>query len=398
MVTVGDALRPMMNPISEKKWRLSCITVCTRHSVNLEDTCPHCQATLMPHRADVGFHSFVPTDRLLVRCYRCGRDLRRGLTVPSDGTLIGLTRKVEECIDDGFTCLGPDQFIHSLAFMNGLRLLLRATRKIVNQHCRAETSVPSFEFEHLCVADRMRLMLELAEILFVGTVRLAEKLLAKSVRYSDVVTLRDAAPFWLQDALVPLKRAQHPARSSEEMQMLADAVEHRAGKVSAQSIRQMFGAFIDARDLPLSYRSSVSAENYELLMMSLDQSVGATFNPRSRLAFLQDKVMFALLRTTDLTTKSLSQMQCKDLNCAGATADFETEPRTASQALALLNWHVKYVRPQIEFPHGCLHVFGSPFTRKPIGATAIQARFKIAVKRAGLGASRNGLSTFKGSQ
>ena len=76
-------------PYFRKKWRLSCITVCTQHGVNLEDTCPHCQATLMPHRADVGFHSFVPTDRLLVRCYRCERDLRRGLTVPSDGTLVG---------------------------------------------------------------------------------------------------------------------------------------------------------------------------------------------------------------------------------------------------------------------------------------------------------------------
>ena len=382
-------------PYFRKRWRLACMTVCTQHGVNLEDTCPHCQAPLMPHRADVGFHSFVPTDRLLIRCFRCGRDLRKGLTMPSDGELIALTRKVEKCIDDGFTCLGPDQFIHSLAFMNGLRILLRASRRIVNRQRGAERNVPSVEFEHLGVADRMRLMLELAEILSVGPGQLAEILCAKSLRYSDVVTVPDEAPFWLLNALIPLKRAQHPDRSNEEMQMIADFAEHRAGKVSALLIKQMFGASIDARDLPLSHRSSVSAENYELLMMSLDQSVGATFSHPHRLAFLQDKVIFALLRTTPLTTKGLASMQCEDIERTDVRAEFETEPRTACQAYAWLTWHIEYLRPQITMSRCCRHIFVSPFTCRPLGATAIQSRFKSAVERAGQSASINGLATFK---
>lgn len=384
-------------PYFRKKWRLACMTVCTQHRVNLEDTCPHCQAPVMPHRADVGFHSFVPTDRLLVRCYRCGCDLRRGLTISSDEKLIAFTRKVEKCINDGFTFLGHDQFIHSLAFMNGLRLLLRASRKIVNRQSGSERPVPSVEFEHLGVADRIRLMLALADILTVGPGHLAEKLGAKSLKYSDVVTVSESPPFWLLDALLPLKRAQHPNRSSEEMRMLADASEHRAGRVSALLIKQMFGAYIHARNLPLSHRSTVSAENYELLMMSLDQSVGATFSVRHRLAFLQDKVMFALLRTTDLTTKGLAQMQCEDVKSTNVTAEFETEPRSASQAFAWLKWHAEYLRPQISASPRCRHVFVSPFTRESLGATAIQARFKVAVERAELSASIGGLTTFKKS-
>lgn len=390
-----------VDPYFRKKWRLACVTVCSLHKVDLEDTCPVCRSMLMPHRVDVGFQSYMPTDKLLIRCHKCGHDLRKGPARSSNDELTAITEKIERCLDDGYICLEPNSSLHSLAFMNGLRLLLRAARRIVNQDAEQGRSkelkkIPNAEFEHLGLSERRRLMFALGEMISVGPLGLANYLRAKSVRFSDVVSLENDTPFWLLNALSPLKRAQHPERSAAELQMIADAVEARAGKMSEHAARELFGAFLAAEDLPTTHRSTVTAETYELLMASMDQDIGATFDQRLKLAYLQDKVIFALLRTTNLTTGHVARMSLEELDFPDDEfAEFETEPRTARQAFAWVKWHVGYIRPKIGTTVHCRKVFVSLFTLRPLGATAIQGRFKSAVERAGLTARIPGLRAYK---
>lgn len=382
------------DPYFRKKWRLACFTTCSEHQIDLQDCCPGCGSALMPHRVDVGYKNHRPSDRLLVRCHSCGHDLREGNDRPSSPLLLAMANDIENCLDQGW--LEKDGFtLHALAYMNGLRILLKAARLLVtpaNAEVTGAAIPEKAEFEHLDLSQRRHLMTELGRTLAGGIGNIANYLRTGGVRYSDVVTSEQDTPSWLVQALTPIKRWQHPARSDAELASIAAAMEAR----SAAGAFPAFRVDLPPSRLPRSLRRGVSNEAYEHLMASLDQDVGSTFDEQYRFGYLQDKVMFALLRNTKLVTRDLAEMRISELDRPSSTpVNFEIEARSAEQAKALLQWHVNHLRPRLDRGRGISSVFISPFTHKPMGATAIQARFKAAVKRAALTASISSLSHFR---
>lgn len=386
------------DPYCRKKWRLACITVCTAHGVKLRDTCPDCGAAFVPHRVDMGHEGYMPADKLLVKCHVCGHDLREPNGDGCDPELVAFTLRIEECLQYGYFDVSSSKRVHSVAFMHGLRLLIRAIRKkgeVRRNGDELPIKIPKKEFEHLPLSIRRLVMTELASFFSADAKCLADEIRSMGVRYSDVVTLRGETPFWLTEALMPLKRAQHPARGDQERQRIADAVEARTGKVNERSARMLFGVSLEMAKLPASYRSLVSDDAYELLMASVDQSVGATLDRRRRMAYLQDKVIFALLRTSQMTTTQIARLKIQDLMSSCRLAEFSVEARTEEEALAWARWHVANLRPELTAACSCQEVFVSAFTSKPLGATGVQNRFWSAVERAGLGTSIQGIEAFR---
>nr|WP_315223987.1 hypothetical protein [uncultured Albidiferax sp.] len=340
----------------------------------------------------------MPSDKLLVKCHVCGHDLRVQNADRADPKLVTFTLRIEKCLQSGHFDISPATPVHSVAFMQGLRLLIRAIRKaseVKGRVKRHPIQIPNKEFEHLPLSTRRLVMTELASLFTADVKCLADKMRGMGVRYSDVVTLKGETPFWLAEALMPLKRAQHPIRGDQERQRVADAVEARAGKVNERSARMLFGLSLEMAKLPVSYRSLVSDDAYELLMASIDQSVGATFDRRQRMAYLQDKVIFALLRTTQMTTAQIARLEIRDVETSCQPAEFNVEARTEEEALAWTRWHVANLRPQLVAARSCPHVFVSAFTSKPLGATGVQRRFWSAVERAGLGTSIRRIEAFR---
>lgn len=386
------------DPYCRKKWRLACITVCSTHGVELRDSCPNCNAAFVPHRVDMGHGGYMPSDKLLVKCHVCGHDLRVQSADRGDPKLVDFTRRIEECLQSGHFDISPATRLYSVAFMQGLRLLIRAIRKASGVKARGEGApiqIPNNEFEHLPLCTRRLVMTELASLFSADVKCLADQMRRMGIRYSDVVTLKDETPFWLTEALTPLKRAQHPIRGDQERQRIADAVEARAGKINERSARMLFGVSLEMAKLPVGYRSLVSDDAYELLMASVDQSVGATFDKRRRMAYLQDKVIFALLRTSQMTTTQIAGLEVQDVKASDQPAEFSVEARTEEEALAWTRWHVANLRPELVAVRSCSHVFVSAFTSKPLGATGVQRRFWSAVERAGLGTSIRGIEAFR---
>ncbi len=71
-------------PFFRKKWRLSFITFCSDHNCFLENRCPKCNTSISPYELN--------WDSSLVKCYKCGYDLRKTeplMIKQSDSILIG---------------------------------------------------------------------------------------------------------------------------------------------------------------------------------------------------------------------------------------------------------------------------------------------------------------------
>lgn len=392
-----------VDPYFRMIWRLAFVTVCTRHGINLNDSCPQCRAPLMPHRTDVGYKSYAPRDKLLIRCHCCGFDLRLSDVKQAESALVDFTRQLEETISSGFTSFGGNPNLHSLAYFAGLRILIRAARRVVNENPavlanEAETKSPPIvraDIELLPLVQRRRLMAELIQILGEGPEKIGPYLKERSFLYSKIEISDSEMPYWLAQALLPLKRSQHPDRLPAEVSAIAEAVQRKTGYFTPSAARTLFGAHFDPRTLPVTYRSDVSDDAYEHLMAWLDHEIGRTVEPRLRFALLQDKVIFGLFRLTDLTTSEIANLKTTEVPKPSEEVSFDTEPRTEQQAFSRLSWHVKRIRDMHEAADKFQNVFLSPHTGRPIGATAIQERFKLTVKRAFLTSSIAGMRHFK---
>jgi hypothetical protein len=252
------------------------------------------------------------------------------------------------------------------------------------------------EFEGLPLIQRRALIEELAAILKNGSDGIAPYLKQHGVIFSQVEVSGEDQPYWLSQALLPLKRSQHPERSDTEVSAIANAVQLREGTFSISSARGLFGVHLTSQKVPQYLRSEVSDEAYETLMTALDHHVASTFDAKTRFALLQDKVLFGLLRLTQHSSESLANLKIVAVpECCEDEVNFETEPRTAQQALARLSWHVHRLRPSLETACQYPNVFLSPHTGRPIGATAIHSRFKSAVRRSFLTASIVRMQDFK---
>jgi hypothetical protein len=209
-------------------------------------------------------------------------------------------------ISKGYLVSGDNQNLNSMAYFNGLRYLLRAARHISNRKIadcnqgkqEGVSKYAKLEFEGLPLIQRRALIEELAAILKNGSGGIAPYLKQHGVIFSQVEVSGEDQPYWLSQALLPLKRSQHPERSDTEVSAIANAVQLREGTFSISSARELFGVHLTSQKVPQYLRSDVSDETYETLMTALDHHVASTFDAKTRFALLQDKVLFGLLRLT----------------------------------------------------------------------------------------------------
>lgn len=118
-------------PYFRRAWRLSFVTVCPIHGVELLDTCAQCSAPLAPHRVDIGPDGFMPGPNRIVYCPACGYDLRKATSDSASPSLVSWTLSFLSTCRDGHTSWGARDGLHSVLFFNGLRMLIAAIRKRV---------------------------------------------------------------------------------------------------------------------------------------------------------------------------------------------------------------------------------------------------------------------------
>jgi len=107
-------------PYYRKQWRLTAMTICTKHLIVLSDQCRHCGASINCHRL-TWFH------RNSACCFRCGKSLYNQLEITLDAKfpIVNFQKNLEEAMQTGWYVLSNGEIIRTPLLLEGLRFLSR---------------------------------------------------------------------------------------------------------------------------------------------------------------------------------------------------------------------------------------------------------------------------------
>jgi hypothetical protein len=373
-----------------RTWRLAFVTVCTAHGTTLCDTCPHCTSAVIPHRVDIGRSGATPRDRSFIRCWKCGFNLSSAVAAKCDDQLLVFTRKLETVVDSGFVHWDGNPSLHSMPYFAGLRVLARFAAK--------EERARQGPIETLILADRQAVLLSLARLQESWPSNFLTAVKQTRTTYSDIVGAREILPFWLEQVVDGLKRHQSPERGDAELAEIARIVSQQ-GRLSTAAARRLYGVNVRWQKIPITYRTVVSNENHETLMAILDQSAARTSDRKTRFAYLQDKVMFSLYRFTDLSTARICALKVADIPPLPGDSIVDGEWWNALcsrvEAIRALHRHVNGMRREFTGSEKCEYAFFSPYTGRPLRASGMQARFRLAISVAFLTAPVPNMGAYK---
>lgn len=374
-----------------RPWRLAFVTACTMHGIALRDTCWQCGIPVMPHRVDIGRRGATPRDRSFVRCWRCGCKLNAADVEPCDEYLLTFTKGLEAVLECGYVNLDGRLNLHSVPYFAGIRILARLAAK---ENCLRATSI-----EKLPIGQRRSVMRKVAQLQESWPRSFLRSMRDARTTYWDIVQPRETLPFWLEDICFQLKRHQHPARSEAEVAEVARLIMSKQGRLDVTALRRSYGVHIRRERLPLHCRTTVSHDNHETLMASLEHAAAGSFDLKARFACLQDQVMFSLYRFSDLSAAKICALSLTDMRPLQVDPSIEDAwwgaPRTRVEAIRALHRHIRGVRRQFSGADKYLYTFFSPFTGRPLSASGMQARFRQAVMAAALTAPIPSMAAYK---
>lgn len=377
-------------PFFRRIWRLAFVTTCSTHGVNLLDACPECGAAVVPHRVDIGPDAVLPRDRSLIRCWKCGYDLRTASTASCSIALLTFTKQLEEVVRNGFVTIGDNIGLHSVLYFEGLRVVVRFAVKLCG--------LKSVHIELMSLANRRSVMSEVSTLIATWPVNFLEALIQRKTRYSDLASPREILPFWIEKCVHTLKQHQRANWNSKEIAEVARVIVSRHGRLNGATARSEYGVNLPWHKLPLIFLSTVSDDTHETLMATLDQSVAATFDLKKRFAFLQDKVMFCLFRFTEMSTGAIHDLRVSELEAFSVKSDeldWAHAANSREDTFWRLQQHVQRQRTSLAKSACCPHVFISAYTGRALSESAIQLRFQKAVRQAFLTAAIPSMRAYK---
>lgn len=371
-------------PYYRRLWRLSFNTVCAQHEVELIDGCPRCGAALTPHRLDVGRDGFAPRRGLMGRCAGCGYDLRWHVPQRSKEKLTAFTKLLLNAATKGYSSWLCQEDLHSVLLFAGLRPVVSGVTRHVHRH--------STDFDLLPI-DQRRAVMETVGHLFSDPEGPAASARRLGFRYIDIAGSYRDRPLWLERAFDSLKPPDRPHQSPEELESIATLVKSRFGRLSGALARKHFGANPKNGKFPPYFLRFVSHPAYESLLVSLDHQISKTWDSKSRIALLQDKLAIALVRVLGVSASQLSKLTVDEALTLTTTGraprhpGFRPVPTDKQGVFDHLVWHTRKIRPRIAGADQSQCLFISCHTARPMGKTAFSNRFTKAVRDAHLTSS-----------
>jgi transposase len=121
-------------PYYKRTWRLSIITICSEHRVQLLDRCTECGSPVSFNSATSGRMHHPPSDRMTF-CYSCRADLRRfksgGLT-PVSGDEISFQSRMEAALREGWIEIPGTWSGRSVLFFPVIQQLMLMLARLVS--------------------------------------------------------------------------------------------------------------------------------------------------------------------------------------------------------------------------------------------------------------------------
>ncbi|MBV34391.1 MAG: hypothetical protein CMP47_02875 [Rickettsiales bacterium] len=229
-----------------KSWRLSFITVCTKHQVLLRDSCYYCKAPL-------AFHKLPVFDKNILICSVCNKNLLSAKTIRANESVIELTKDIEQCLMAGWMLIGQKQ-VYSLAFFSGLRHFFRIFLnnkgiepfvKLVSDGTNVESTIIDVERSKLTpecghIQVRYMVMSLIAEI-FKDWPNKFVYYFNKSQAYPANFKRDAYLPYWLEIVYQLWISRKYRAVSKDEVQAIIDYLREHKKDCTVHEIHQLSG-------------------------------------------------------------------------------------------------------------------------------------------------------------
>lgn len=214
-------------PYFRKRWRVSYITVCTKHGIKLRDRCPECQAHIDPVRNDIKKGS-MPFDGDLTKCFKCHFDLKSTSIEPAPPNMIADTIWYEQALNTGYVTKINGQWLYSFLFFAGLKQLMIA---IIQKAKHEYPEMKELEIDGLHHEVRYLALCKLSGVFDSWPEKFIAFCQNEAISYSNLHCISKRAqrlPFWLENEFQ--QHAYHPnVRTSEESILTAIHCMKRAG-------------------------------------------------------------------------------------------------------------------------------------------------------------------------
>lgn len=184
-------------PYFRKKWRVSFITVCTKHTCQLHDRCPECSSPIKPQSNDIGRPKKMPFPGEITQCFKCGFNLKCSAVKRANLQAVLDTYWYESVLDSGFVQLLKEQWIYSFSFFKVLRHLIRLT---VTKHLRSTQAGKLIDTDTLPHDLRYQAMCELSGAFTQWPNTFISFCKKNNIPYSDLTSItkeKPLLPFWL---------------------------------------------------------------------------------------------------------------------------------------------------------------------------------------------------------
>lgn len=133
-----------------KQWKVTFITVCTKHGVKLQDRCPVCQLPIVPYKNDTK-HKKLPFQGSLTQCYACGFDLKESSPEQAGEAVLADTVLYESILKNGFYALPDAAWVYSFSFFSVLKHLMRVVIENRREECKEE-----YQIDVDCLSHHLR--------------------------------------------------------------------------------------------------------------------------------------------------------------------------------------------------------------------------------------------------
>lgn len=376
-------------PYFRRSWRLGFIIICLKHKCFLKVECDHCHSVIAPHRSDMLFRSTFTESDLMVKCWKCGFDLRLvSSTGIIENDLYEFQNQLEQTLKNGWCSWSGNDSMNSVVFFEGLHqvasgLISKKTRNKIQELSYDDKIV---SIEKLSLDYRHKLMAYLSHVLNDWPNKFISHAIACNFRYSDLKRDTDILIYWYELVLKFNVKSKNHWVSDEEKRSIVNVLESRQSYFTNKDFKELSGKYVS--EYVQSIRLyKIDDSVYNELLISIDHEVASTLKIRERSILIRDKIMFSLGRVYKLSISELAKLNIEDVslpNEGDVVISFSVNATTNSEINGWIYWYINNIRNTISIPENENGLFVSMLTKKRIKKNAISSRFNRAVKHAGL--------------
>ncbi len=377
-------------PYFRRSWRLGFITICLKHKCFLKVECENCHSVIAPHRSDMLIRSTFTESDLMVKCWKCGFDLRMASSTGIiENDLYELQYQLEQTLKNGWCSWSGNGSMNSVIFFEGMH---QVASGLISKKTRIKIQEISYDdkivsIERLSLDYRHKLMAYLSHVLNDWPNKFISHAIAYNFRYSDLKGDRKNIIYWYDNILNWDIRSEMSALSDDEKKSIINSLEAKQGIVTNKGVKEISGKNISVYVKSLK-KMPIDDSVYNELLISLDHEVSETLDLRKRSELIRDKIMFASGRVLNLNIRQLSELLLSDVDSSFdvecESVCFNSNAITGCDIHAWLSWYINNIRKPIAFYCNENNVFLSEYTKKGLKKSVIGMRFNRAVRAANL--------------